>query len=258
MRIDDTISRDAVFVSLDLEGAENKTNSCTLDTKPNVRQIGIATLDTRDIQRSLPSADVGGLIIGSKHRDRQCDLTPARVYQEDVAATIVRGINIRDGLDGVGSNALRNIILVGYNIGSDLSFLRRLGLDVASIAPVLFVLETHSLSRRVSPPYSPTLPVTPGQDFSLAGLLARFGFRPAPSGFHSAANDAMYILIALIYLTIESGEKRRQQLNPAELGGFTKLEKLVPWWNGSAEQAFRLSAGLWGVASRVLHHQARG
>lgn len=263
MRSDDTISRDAVFVSLDLEGGNNKPSPCTLDAESSIRQIGIATLDTRDLQRSSLADDVRALIsvsffevIGSKQRDRQCDLTPTRIHPKDVAATIVKGICIRDESDNAGPGTLRNIILVGHSLGSDLTILRQLGLDIARVAPVLFVLDTHNLSRYVFPPCSPLLPVAPGQDFSLAGVLARFGFRPAPSSFHNAANDAQYTLVAMVFLAIQSGEARRPQLSPAELGGLARLEKLVPWWNGSAEHPFKLSAGLREVASRILFGDA--
>lgn len=266
IRVDDGLkSTDAVFVYLDLAGGENKTNICTLNAEPNVRQIGIVTLDTMDIQRSPPSAEIRTLIsvsffevIGRKQRDRKCDLIPTKIHQEDVAATITKGVCIRDESDAVGPDTLRNIVLVGHSIGNDLRLLRQLRLDIASIAPVLFVLDTHNLSRYIFPPYSPLLPVTPGQDFSLAGILARFGFRPALSSFHNAANDAKYTLMAMLFLAIKSGEERRHQLRLAELGGLSKIEKLLSWWNGSAEHPFRLSAGLREVAGRVLSFQTRG
>ncbi|KAK7908661.1 hypothetical protein PG985_015964 [Apiospora marii] len=273
MRSDDTVSRDAAFVSIDLEGGENKTKTYNLGSESNIRQIGIATLDTRDLQQSSLSDDIRTLIsvsffevIGSKQRDRQCDLTPTRIHPKDVAATITRGICIHDDEsddDDVGSNnnTLRNIILVGHSLGSDLSILRQLGLDIASLAPVLFVLDTHSLSRYIFPPYSPLLPVAipegQQQDFSLAGVLARFSFRPAPSNFHNAANDAQYTLMAMVFLAIQSGEGRRRQFSPAELGRLARLEKLVSGWRGSAEYPFRLSAGLREVASRILSCEAR-
>ncbi|KAK7952556.1 uncharacterized protein PG986_008284 [Apiospora aurea] len=137
----------------------------------------------------------------------------------------------------------------------DLSFIRKLGIDIASIAPVLTILDTHIMSRCLFYPYSRLLPVAHWDGSSLAGLLARFEYRPARGRFHNAANDAEYTLHALLLMAAKSGEERRQELGPVELGIFWKLEKIVPWWKDCEEYPVRLSEGLRDVATRVLTRQ---
>ncbi|KAK8090186.1 hypothetical protein PG997_005147 [Apiospora hydei] len=155
-------------------------------------------------------------------------------------------------------HALRNIVLVGHSPGYDLSFIRKLGIDITSIAPVLTVLDTHSMSRCLFYPYDRLLPFAHGDDFSLAGLLARFEYRPARDRFHNAANDAEYTLHALRLMAIKSGEERRQEMSPVELGRLWKLEKIVPWWKNGEEYPVRLSEGLKEAVTRVLTCQADG
>ncbi|KAK8041941.1 hypothetical protein PG993_006464 [Apiospora rasikravindrae] len=264
MRNDDVISTDAVFVSLDLEVDEWRKKLCTLNREPKVGQIGFATLDTRDIRRSSPYVDIRSLIsvrfyevIGSNQRNSQCDLTPIRIRQKDVVSTITKHLRVRDESEAARSRpVLRNIVMVGHSPGYDLSFIRKLGIDIASIAPVMTILDTHSMSRCLFYPYCRLLPVAHGDDFSLAGLLARFEYRPARDRFHNAANDAEYTLHALLLMAIKSGKERRQEMSPAELGRLWKLKKIIPWWKDSEEYPVRLSEGLRDVATRVLIRQA--
>lgn len=101
------------------------------------------------------------------------------------------------------------------------------------------------------PPYHPTIPIVPGQDFSLAGVLAEFGHRVDRSQFHNAASDAAYTLCLMVSLAIKSGVARGSELSITEQENLTKLEQAVSLMINGKPPA-TLGAGLREAANEII------
>lgn len=225
-------SIDAVFVSLDVEVASNRNLA---PTKPVVTQLAFANLDTRHIHSLSGSSDLRSLIsvhmfeveptpttkmaARKKRRARQCIFAqPKLITSENLSTTVTQNLRITDSLVGSeNSNHLRNIVLVGHSPGEDLKVLRHLGIDVANAGPILTLIDTHSISRYLFPPYHPERAPEPGHDFSLVGVLAKLGCLPPKSEFHNAGNDAVYTIYAMLLLAIKNGTARKTELSTVEL-----------------------------------------
>lgn len=243
MRQDNLLPTDVVIVSLDLEVSEDLGNLHLLERDPVIRQVGFATLDTRDLHDLPTSTGLEALI--SVHlfeaastkcpkkkpgNQQALQLVTTRIPQTEVVSVITASLHIRDDLvDNLYEDHWRPIVLVGHSISSDIKVLSLLGLDIKSMAPVLTVIDTHSISRWLLPPHHPFLQPLLGQKFTLAGVLAQFKYRPPKSLFHNAANDAKYTLHAMLLLALKSGASCQDELNEMERGNFRRLETAVKW-----------------------------
>lgn len=258
MREDGVLPTDSVFVSLDIETDEDRQGLHLLDREPRINQVGFATLDTRELLR--PWAKLGARIsvrsfqvVGRKPRNQHSALIPTMVHQKEVVPIVTRNLRIVDKqtADNNGEPPLRNIVLVGHSIWGDIKILRMLRLDVTSMTHILAILDTHSIARRLFPPYAPGLPPLPNQCFTLAGVLAEFNYRPDRSEFHNAANDAKYTLHAILFLAMKNGMAHQGELNVIEQGNLAKLRQAVSLIvNG--ESPTTLGAGLLEAARENL------
>ena len=224
LRQDSVLSTDAVFISLDLEVASDREKLHLSPEKPVVRQLGFARLDTRDIRSLSSSSNLESLILLSmfennrlpkpKGLERPCLFAQTQhIALRQIPATIRQNLCIQDTQQ---KNALRKIVLVGHSIRQDLKILHLLGIDTASLAQILTIIDTHSISRFLLPPFHPGLPTLPGQKFTLAGVLAQLGYKPRPWGFHNAGNDAVYTLYVMILLAIKRVDGRASDLSESE------------------------------------------
>lgn len=214
-------------MSLDLGVASDRQRMYLSYEKPVVRQLGFARLDTRDIHILSPSSDLKSLISlhmfetrilrKSKREERQCLLAQTQyITQDQVSTTINQNLHVEDCSDNHQNGHLLEIVLVGHSIREDLRVLRLLGIDVPCLTQILTIIDTHSISRFIFPPYHPSLIPEPGQAFSLAGVLARFGCRLRPSEFHNAGNDAVHTLYAMLPLAIKRADTRATELSEGE------------------------------------------
>lgn len=244
-RQDGVLSTDAVFVSLDLEVASDRQRLHLSAEKPVVRQLAFASLDTRDIHAISVSSDLKSLIslqmfevsavsprskkaVQGMAKEKRCLFAQTQsITLEEVSSTIVRNLRIKDSLAGPGDSCLRSIVLVGHSLGQDLKILRLLGIDPARVGPISTIIDTHSMARFLFPPYHPNHPLQPGQDFSLAGVLAELGCLLDRSGFHNAGNDAVYSLHAMLLLAIKAGTAREADLGKGEWKNLETLRSLV-------------------------------
>ena len=226
LRQDSVLSTDAICISLDLEVASDRERLHLSSEKPLVRQLGFARLDTRDIHSLSSSSNLESLILlsmfetnalpKSKGLERPCLFAQTQRIAPNQIPTIIRqNLYIQDS-HTQQKNALRKIVLVGHSIRGDLKILHLLGIDIASLVQVLTIIDTHSMSRFLFPPFHPTLPTMPGQKFSLAGVLAELGYTPRPWGFHNAGNDAVYTLYVMILLAIKRVDTRASELSEGE------------------------------------------
>lgn len=243
-REDGVLSIDAVFVSLDLEVASDRQRLHLSDEIPVVRQLAFASLDTRDIRSMSMSSDLRSLISlqmfevtlspGAKKpvqemaKDKQCLFAQTQsITSEEVASTIIRNLCIRDSLAAPENSSLRSIVLVGHSLGEDLKILRLLDIDPATVGSIPTIIDTHSMARFMFPPHHPNHPVGPGQDFSLAGVLAELGCLSDKAEFHNAGNDAVYSLYAMLLLAIKAGTAREADLGKSERRSLETLRSVV-------------------------------
>lgn len=150
------------------------------------------------------------------------------IASKQVSATITQNLRISDGPNN--THHLRNIVLVGHSLGEDLRILRLLGIDVASeVGPcsILTIIDTDSISRFLSPPHHPNRATGPGQDFTLAGVLAGLGCLPPRAEFHNAGNDVVYSLYAMLLFAIKEDTTREATLSTSELGNLETIRKAV-------------------------------
>ncbi|KAI1487120.1 hypothetical protein F5X96DRAFT_651420 [Biscogniauxia mediterranea] len=142
---------------------------------------------------------------------------------------LMQNLRIQNNLGPYSSTSgqLRGVILIGHSIRGDLKILRLLGIDISTIAPIIAVIDTHTLSRFVLPPYHPNVPTLPGQDFSLRGVLAQLSCRPPTATFHNAGNDALYSLLAMLLLAVRNSAACRAELSASELVNLHSIEHAV-------------------------------
>lgn len=164
----------------------------------------------------------------TKHKAKPCVFSETQqISRKQVRSTITQNLRIRDQLSNPTNTTLRNIALVGHSIGEDLRILRLLGIDISKTAPILTIIDTHTISRYIFPPFHPNSRPEPGQNFSLAGVLGELGCRPPTSEFHNAGNDATYSLYAMLLLAIKSGTSREIELGVDEMRTLESIKGMV-------------------------------
>lgn len=211
-------SLDVIFVSIDLEVARNERSK---PGRPAVREFGTATIDTRHLRRLTPVFAATPFISTSQFSTTNaskdfhgCDCMEFRecvfaetflVSQRDIPATISKLLRIQDMTKRVPDKTqipLRSIAIVGHSIKCDIDLLKRLGVNVFEVAPVLAILDTHIIARTQLGAKSST----PMTSFTLSALLTELKCPFESSDLHNAGNDATYALHALLMLVIRSSE----------------------------------------------------
>lgn len=181
-----TTFRDCILISLDTE--------YDLDTN-RISQIGLASLDTRDIHEA-DNPDTCKHILTSKllllqkqsHRKGAYLFgEPEKCNRNSVQALLNSTFNITDP----ATNEPRNIILVGHGIRNDILEIKRSSnFDIISLPMIKAIIDTSHLINRV---YN-----TPRHYHSLRDSCALLGMYRR--NIHTAGNDAMYTLKALLLL----------------------------------------------------------
>lgn len=121
-------------------------------------------------------------------------------------------IRFQEDLDHHGAglmSGLRSIVIVGHTPQHDLEIIRRLGVQIARIAPVAAVLDTHRLSKCNLGTGAGLLAAEkhlPLEHHALLDVLGEFGVPHDGRSLHDAGNDATYTLHGLILLAIRWAE----------------------------------------------------
>ncbi|KAI1421286.1 hypothetical protein F5Y12DRAFT_768795 [Xylaria sp. FL1777] len=247
LRLDNALSigTDAVFISLDLEVGSDRQRLHLFTDEPVITQVSFARLDIRDFASLSASSNLESLISvhmykievppkskkAARKQERSCIFTHTQRIRRDKVPTIlmqnlrIKNINLRP--NSTASDQLRGIILIGHSIREDLKILRLLGINISTIAPIVAIIDTHTLSRFVLPPHHPNVPTLPGQDFSLRGVLAQLGCRPPIETFHNAGNDAVYSLLAMLLLAVRNSTARKAELSAGELVNLHRIKHAV-------------------------------
>lgn len=228
-----------------------------------ITEVGIATLDTRELANVAPGpdGDKWRQLIRTRHfRIREhahlvnhefVHGCPDRFYFGEstfvslaeapahVAACFstpfgahysysIKGID--NLLEGIDLNEKRNLILLGHDTLGDVKYLQNLGYDPMKIDSLLEALDTAVMYRVWSRELNAT---------SLGRILHEFDI--AGHGLHNAGNDAAYTVQAMLAICVRE----------ATLRGSSELQNLR-----SSEQASRLAAAVEEAQERASNDAA--
>jgi hypothetical protein len=217
-----------VFVCIDVEAYERSNKIIT--------EIGVATLDTRDLVDVAPGT--AGMNWQQKIRARHFRIKENIAYRNgdfvaDAADRFEFGdselISIKDapaviascfkhpfskadeeGAEAPEDEEKRNIIFVAHDVNSDLQFLRQVGYDPLNLSNLLETLDTASLYRAHT--RDPNAK-------SVGNILYDFDF--TSWNLHNAGNDAVYTMwIMLATCVCEAygrGKSEREKERQAKL-----------------------------------------
>lgn len=204
-----------VFVCVDFEAWERDHKKIT--------EIGIATLDTEDLQAVIPGE--GGVnwlprirarhfrINEHKHlnnsefvdgcADRFEFGTSEFISLKDaphiIASCFKPPFSNPDEKSAASDIPKRNIILVGHDVTSDINYLRTIGYNVHNLSNLQEIVDTASMWRYVKRDTNPR---------NLGSILAELGI--LGWNLHNAGNDATYTLQAMIMIAIRDLEERQK------------------------------------------------
>ncbi|KAN0114967.1 hypothetical protein V8E51_004511 [Hyaloscypha variabilis] len=205
-----------VFVCVDVEAYERNTKLVT--------EVGIATLDTKDLASVVPGE--GGANWMSCIRARHFRINEHKHLNnvEFVAGCADKFefgasefINLKDAPHiiagcfkypfskpeettfGHEDHPKRNIILVGHDVGADINFLQTIGYDVHNLSNLLETADTAFMWRYLK---------REGNPRNLGSILAELGI--IGWNLHNAGNDAVYTLQAMIAIAIKHIEEKHK------------------------------------------------
>ncbi|KAK8040806.1 hypothetical protein PG994_013813 [Apiospora phragmitis] len=171
-----------IFVGFDIEAprGERVKARTTPDYQPQIVEVGLAILDSRDFAYHMSSMPEKLIRIHSYqvHGAGGGDDCNDSICIPEVATTVRNVIETVD--DKFGDGRLRNIVIVGHSPQGDLSMLENLGLNLDNSAMKYLVLDTHKLANKV---------LRKSDDWSLKGVMKQLGCSYDAKSFHKAHND---------------------------------------------------------------------
>lgn len=231
---------DVIFIAIDVEAFEHSPKVVT--------EIGVATLDTRDLQNEVSGP--AGLewqkpirarhfrIIEYKHLINQdfCEGCPdafefgdSEFVSKDNIASVLTSC-FHQPFSKQGGQAAptreeeerRNVVLVGHNVGQDIDYMHEIGFSILNRGNLLQVLDTSVMFKTYN---------RESQKTALGKILYHFditGVRP-----HNAGNDAVYTLWALLAICVkqasepgsEDAEKRHKKILAKRIETATETAK---------------------------------
>ncbi|RDL31381.1 uncharacterized protein BP5553_09590 [Venustampulla echinocandica] len=227
---------DVVLVSIDLEVSKYDKGK---PGSPPIREFGIATFDTRHLKptsRSLPNSSISTKQVSTCHASKDfiyCDATDFKecvfaethlAKQGNLHKIIKKCLRIEDS-SSPNSRTLRNIVIVGHSIKEDLKTLKRHGIVVHEIAPVVAILDTYRITWNLLGPHTNSNSTTFMTGFALWALLEELMIPHEKWDLHNAGNDATFTLHALLMLAIKSSRSR--ELNVVESQNLERLRALA-------------------------------
>lgn len=235
-------TQDAIFVSIDLEVSRQERTAALRDKSyvPHVKELCIACLDTRNVFAvNNPSCEDSRLGLNcttethsitthqfsTSHSSKDfedCDITDFKecvfadtfhVHQHDPAATIIRYLRIQDSTH---LNTFRKIVITGHSVKQDCNIIQRLGIDINRVAPIIAVIDTHSLSRYI---------IKDAAGFSLSDILTRLQCPYNSYKLHNSGNDSTYTLYVTVLLAVKWATGR--DLAQRELANMGRLQEFI-------------------------------
>ncbi|TVY80601.1 hypothetical protein LSUE1_G005138 [Lachnellula suecica] len=175
---------DVLFISLDFEFVDHSTSKKGIW---ELNEIGISTLDTRIFDCHSSSTN----IIRTQHYRtnlNQRDFlfgTSIDTVQRELLLILRRLFYMQV----TPHDEIRNIILVGHNIRSEIHLMKLLGIDLNDAPSIADILDTQLMGREIF-----------GNGVRLRNLLETLGIKSRY--LHNAANDAHFTLQAMLLLAI--------------------------------------------------------
>jgi hypothetical protein len=258
---------DVIFISVDVEAWEDPPNPIT--------EVGVATLDTRDLHQQAPgtNGEAWQKRIRARHfridehkskcNHKYVDGCPDKFEFNNHQSTFVPDAHIsktvsdcftppygNDFPDVKYTLEKRNVVLVGHDINQDINYLRKIGISLANFSCIIDTVDTASLFRVYM--HDPN-------SRSLGHILAEFDLMGWH--LHNAGNDAVYTLWAMMAICAkhtaaegEVAEKREQKLREREEAAIEQAKERVKdkseGWDSTGDD--------WGVPVLPTLPQADG
>jgi len=203
----------AIFIAIDVEAYERPPKPIT--------EVGVATLDTRDLRGEAPGA-VGQnwqqhirarhfRILEYKHLINQefvhgCpeafEFGDSEFVPKDTIASVLAScfhppFSSKTQPSANDEEDKRNIILLGHDINQDIAYLHQLGFSVLNRSNLLETMDTTAMFR--SHTRDPNAR-------SLGSLLCHFDL--TAWNLHNAGNDAVYTLWAMLAICVKDAGER--------------------------------------------------
>lgn len=212
---------DAIFIAIDLEAYESPPRMIT--------EVGIATLDTRDLKDIAPGElgkDWHDYIRGRHIRVDEfkhlvnhqyvagcpgsfeygdSEFVPKEQVGSVLASCFRHPFSQQEHLIRDSPGEDRNIILVGHDLGQDINYCHQMGFSVLNRASIKESIDTVALYRAYAKDPNAR---------SLGGIL--YDFDLTAWNQHNAGNDAVYTIQAMIAICVKSAT-----------GGAKSAEKLL-------------------------------
>lgn len=215
--VPNSYKNDVIFISIDVEAWEEQHRPIT--------EVGIATLDTRDLTSLAPGSDGSGwqnairarhfLIKEEMHHvnHRFVEGCPDKFefnnHKSDVTPFAQIGKAITNCFSPPYSNSSpsmkdkiekRKVVLVGQDINQDISYLKQLGISITSFTCIADTVDTASLFRVYT---------KEANSRSLGHIL--FEFDLMGWHLHNAGNDAVYTLWAMMAICLKKAEEESSE-----------------------------------------------
>jgi hypothetical protein len=206
---------DVIFIAIDVEAFE-------LPPRP-ITEVGVATLDTRDLHSKAPGANgeewqkciTARHFRIEEHKDKTnqifIDGCPDKFEFNDGISIFVEDRNIskavidcfkppygKDHPPVPEKPEKRNVVLVGHDINQDVNYLRQLGVTLADFSCIIDTIDTASLFRAHT---------EDSNGRSLGTVLASFDL--CGWNLHNAGNDAVYTLWAMLATCVKTSANLR-------------------------------------------------
>ncbi len=201
--------QDVIFIAVDVEAYERQQKIVT--------EIGVATLDTRDLKKSAPGAvgeDWQQFIRGRHFRIAEYKNYKNTEFVQGCPENFEFGNSEFISKDDIGSTLSscfkqpfsapessdpeekRNIILLGHDVSQDITYLQRAGFNVLNSGNLIATVDTVELFKvyKKDP-----------NSRSLGGILYEFDL----TGWHlhNAGNDAVYTVWAMLAICVKAADK---------------------------------------------------
>lgn len=254
-----TFEDDVIFVAVDVEAYERNHNIIT--------EVGIATLDTRDIVNMAPfkNGEMWRPRIRARHfrikeyahlkngdfiegcPDRfdfgesefvslgEAPAAIASCFRHPYSCTF----NL-NGHDEIYKNPKekRNIVLLGHDTEQDIIYLRKLGYDVNNLSNLLGKQDTSVMWRAFSRESNP----------KKLGLIL-YSLEIEGWNLHNAGNDAVFTMQAMLGLCVKQAtEQRGKTENERALERMTTLEARIEEAKKEVEERMREEEWSWHMA----------
>lgn len=182
---DDPNILDAIFVSIDLGYFGCKYRG------PHVREVGLSTLDTRDLFQRYGCTDERSLISTQHYLTEPSRIpfgfgTSMYCAREDIIDILKRLFYMDEGRH----HEVRNIVFVGYDTQVEIKTLKHLGIDLRQAPSIVDVFDTGLLGIEVFRTLSTS---------KLKDVVTKVGIEHQED-FYNAGNGANYTLRAMLRL----------------------------------------------------------